>query len=302
MKPFVLSLCIVGIVSAVAFGIYCSNSPEYSVVKIVDGGDTPDATHYAEEFAESLQNSMPLGQPHFYFSDVPYDLKSPDDVFTLNQRALRDYYHEMTLSRPGGESPESVLVIQECDPESGTAHTCRWSLDSKAIFIYGCGKPAGHPHNEKLALVYLVERRTLYSIDISPFLTIRLAREIARQNGNDVRIDGPLDPRIPPPDPNQYKSVQDGRDWRNPYISIQGDGINFLISSSPIVWTLIQADELSKTLTSLPVSAWPYGRVVAVVDGGGPQSGTVESRKRNSAKAQKVLKALGVEINWWPGA
>jgi len=118
----------------------------------------------------------------------------------------------------------------------------------------------------------------------------------------DVIAEGQLDPRIPPADPDKYKSIQDGRDWRNPYISIQGDGIDILVSNSPVNWKLIQADELSSALRALPVSAWPYGRVVAAVDGGGPQSGTPQSRKRNRAKAEEVLKALGVTIDWWPGA
>lgn len=108
--------------------------------------------------------------------------------------------------------------------------------------------------------------------------------------------------RIPPPDPDKYKSIQDARDWHNPYIAIQGDGIHFLVSGSPVEWRIIQADELLNTLRALPVSAWPYGRVIAVVDGGGPQSGTPEASRRNRAKAEEVLKSLGVKINGWPGA
>jgi len=170
------------IVLAVVLDISCSKNPASSAVTIVDGRDTPDVTQYAEEFADSLQVSTawntgaPLSYPYFYFSSVHGELKSPDGVFTLSQSALQDAYHEITLSRPGGQEPLSVLVIQECDPGSGRAHAYEWSRDSKAIFIYGCGKPAGHPHSQQLALVYVVERRTLYTIDISPFLPERLKR------------------------------------------------------------------------------------------------------------------------------
>ena len=122
------------------------------------------------------------------------------------------------------------------------------------------------------------------------------------KNAGASLTEGQLDPRIPPSDPDKYKSIQDGRDWRNPTISIQGDGIHFLVSSSPVEWKIVQADELSNILRALPVSAWPYGRVVAGSDGGGPQSGTRESRKRSRVKAEEVLKSLGVEIDWWPGA
>jgi hypothetical protein len=146
------------------------------------------------------------------------------------------------------------------------------------------------------------------SLVVLPILLLLVSCSQPGQSGHssgsvgEVRIEGQLDPHIPSPDPDKYKSVQDGRDWRNPYISIQGDGIHFLVSRSPVEWNLIQADELSNTLMALPLGAWPYGKVVAVVDGGGPQSGTAESRRRNRAKAQEILESLGVTINWWPGA
>ena len=122
------------------------------------------------------------------------------------------------------------------------------------------------------------------------------------RNVGDNSAENQLDPRIPPPDPDKYKSIREGRDWRNPFLSIQGSGIYLMINSSPGEGKLIQADELSNTRRELPVSDWPYGKIIAAVDGGGPQSGTPEARKRNRAKAEEVLKSLGVEIDWWPGA
>ena len=32
--------------------------------------------------------------------------------------------------------------------------------------------------------------------------------------------------RIPPLDPNKYSSVSDARDWQNPYLMVQANGID----------------------------------------------------------------------------
>jgi hypothetical protein len=119
------------------------------------------------------------------------------------------------------------------------------------------------------------------------------------KNTGAVPAEGQLDPRIPPDDPDKYKSIQDARDWQNPLITVQGDGIHFRVGGSPVEWRIIQVDELSSLLRALPVTAWPYGRVVAV-SGGGPQTGTPESASRNRVKAEEALKSLGVRVNWWP--
>lgn len=126
--------------------------------------------------------------------------------------------------------------------------------------------------------------------------------QTSSKNAGEVIAKDQLDPRIPAPDRDKYKSIQEGRDWHNPFISIQGDGIYFLVSSATLEWKIIQPDELANTLKALPVSAWPYGRVIAAVDGGGPQTGTPESKRRNRAIVEEVLKSLGVQIDWWPGA
>jgi hypothetical protein len=36
----------------------------------------------------------------------------------------------------------------------------------------------------------------------------------------------PLKDRIPPPDPNKYRPVRDARDWQNPYLMLQANGID----------------------------------------------------------------------------
>jgi hypothetical protein len=173
--------------TAVVAAHYCNGTPYHSA-RIVEGRDAPEATRYAEEFAELLSVSThwntgePLNEPIFYFPSVSRDLRSPDGAVSLSQRNLEDSYHEITLSRSAGKAAETVLVIQESDPGSGISHGYRWSHDSNAVFIYGSGKPAGHPLMHDMALIYLVNRRALCSVDLGPFLVNRLKRTRGAQN------------------------------------------------------------------------------------------------------------------------
>lgn len=167
---------------------YCTGGLPYRSARIVEGRDAPEATRYAEEFAELLSVSThwntgePLNEPIFYFPSVSGDLRSPDGAVSLSQRNLENSYHEITLSRSAGTAEETILVLQESDPGSGISHGYRWSHDSKAVFIYGSGKPAGHPLMHDMALIYLVEQRALFPVDLGPFLANRIKRTRGTQN------------------------------------------------------------------------------------------------------------------------
>jgi hypothetical protein len=50
------------------------------------------------------------------------------------------------------------------------------------------------------------------------------------------------------------------------------------------------------------VSAWPYGRVVAVQEIGVRAGKDEKPIKQNKAAVTEGLKGLGVEIVWWPAA
>lgn len=65
--------------------------------------------------------------------------------------------------------------------------------------------------------------------------------------------------------------------------------------------TTVRVDELRRVLVGLPVSAWPYGRVVLGTDTGllGSLDDLVPIR-RNHDEAARVLKTLGIEVDWWP--
>ncbi len=110
-----------------------------------------------------------------------------------------------------------------------------------------------------------------------------------------------LDPRIPPPALEKYQPISDARDWQNPYLLIEADGILLSANAAPGKNRMVSTDELARAVISLPVSAWPYGKVI-----GASQAGVVGSMnefpriKRNREEVEKVLKSLGLGVKWWP--
>jgi hypothetical protein len=73
-----------------------------------------------------------------------------------------------------------------------------------------------------------------------------------------------LDPRIGAAKPRMYQSIRDGQDWRNPYLVIRPEGVEVVTKGLPTGDTVAVGD-LERTLIELPLSAWPYGRVVVLV-------------------------------------
>jgi len=109
-----------------------------------------------------------------------------------------------------------------------------------------------------------------------------------------------LDTRIPAADAAKYRSVRNAQDWLNPYVLLQKNGVVLINRANRSDRTPISIDELRQALVRLPVSAWPYGRVVGVQDGGGPSPGPDdEGVKRNHRAVAEILKAMDVAVNWW---
>ncbi len=116
-------------------------------------------------------------------------LSSPDGAYQVMQTPLRDYHHGITLSKSGSQESETILILQEGSPGSGWSHSLQWAGDSKAVFIYGGGKPVGHPRSWDLALVYLLDSKTLHAVDIKPLLKERTEAE--RQSRHKSRSKPP---------------------------------------------------------------------------------------------------------------
>jgi len=112
----------------------------------------------------------------------------------------------------------------------------------------------------------------------------------------------PLKNRISPLDPNKYRSVRDARDWQNPYLMVQANGIEAgPISAAKEAATMSPVDVVAY-LEKLPSMAWPYGLVVAVQEKGVRAPGDDARIKRNREELVRLLEKAGVKVDLWPSA
>lgn len=113
-----------------------------------------------------------------------------------------------------------------------------------------------------------------------------------------------LNPRIGPANPQQYRSIRDAKDWKNPYVVIRPDGIEVIASGLRSGRQTVTATDLQRTLLDLPMTAWPYGRVVAVQEIGIRAADRSDDQPiaDNLGVTLAILKALQVTIERWPSA
>jgi hypothetical protein len=124
-----------------------------------------------------------------------------------------------------------------------------------------------------------------------------------QEAGTNVQNDAGVDGKIPAAIHSKYREIRDARQWLNPQVIVIPQGVEVRSSALPGGQTTVRVDELRRVLVGLPVSAWPYGRVVLATDTG--LLGSLDDLvpiKRNHDEAARVLKALGIEVNWWPSA
>lgn len=88
--------------------------------------------------------------------------------------------------------------------------------------------------------------------------------------------------------------------WRNPYLIVRVDGVG-LLDVGNNEQQIVNPDKLSEALAKLPVSAWPYGRVVAIqeINAASSDDDKIKLRK-NRALAAGTLESMQVLINWVP--
>ena len=108
-----------------------------------------------------------------------------------------------------------------------------------------------------------------------------------------------LQDRIPKSDPKKYDSVQEAKDWKNPYLVVRRDGIEILRRTP--VGRAITVESVPGVLERLPDSAWPYGLIVALQDIGILSGKTDVARiEANRTKLLNLLKELCVAVDRWP--
>jgi hypothetical protein len=108
---------------------------------------------------------------------------------------------------------------------------------------------------------------------------------------------------LPPADAQQVSAVRDMKNWKNPYLIVQVDGVELLDPANNEL-RLLTPDQLLAALGELPTSAWPYGRVIAVAESAaaGLSEADKAQLRRNRALVAGTLESLHVIINWVPSA
>ena len=90
--------------------------------------------------------------------------------------------------------------------------------------------------------------------------------------------------------------------WRNPYLIVRVDGVG-LLDVSNNEQQILDPDKLAEALAKLPMSAWPYGRVVAIQEISAASSEEDKAKlRKNRALAAGALESMKVLINWVPSA
>jgi hypothetical protein len=115
---------------------------------------------------------------------------------------------------------------------------------------------------------------------------------------------------IPAASPAKYAGLQEKKNWQNPYLVVRPDGVGLLTGVTANQEQILKPEDVLDTLARLPSSAWPYGRVVAILVQE-PSGSSGQSSERNSEQQKVALRRnrgtvtgeLGrahVEIVWMP--
>ena len=120
--------------------------------------------------------------------------------------------------------------------------------------------------------------------------------------GSLAAVDGHLNAAIGPPKLALCRSIRDARDWRNPILTVQDDGV-LIRANGAGEPTHVAIKDVKGFLIGLPVSAWPYGRVVIQSDQHIlPVPSDVYERNMSKTGQQVaiILKDLEIRAEFWP--
>jgi len=110
--------------------------------------------------------------------------------------------------------------------------------------------------------------------------------------------------KVPASDSGKYPHLRQVKNWSNPYLVIRPDGIGLVTSIAAHEERILKPDEVLDVLAQLPPSAWPYGRVVAILVDTRPTSSEQDkiAIRRNRGIVAGELQGAHVAIEWEPGA
>ena len=111
---------------------------------------------------------------------------------------------------------------------------------------------------------------------------------------------------VPAANPAKYADLREKKNWQNPYLVVRADGIGLLTGVAANEEQILKLEDVVDTLAHLPASAWPYGRVVAILvqEASGSSIQASEQQKvalrRNRGTVTGELERAHVEIVWIP--
>jgi hypothetical protein len=95
---------------------------------------------------------------------------------------------------------------------------------------------------------------------------------------------------------SDYDSIRDAKDWQNPFLVIDADAIEIVL---PDDRARVPIDKLHDYLSDLPGRYWPYGKIVAVGEGGLRPPNSNGLIRQNKAQTKQILESMGIRIKWW---
>ncbi|HEY0760650.1 MAG TPA: hypothetical protein VGD59_15485 [Acidisarcina sp.] len=125
--------------------------------------------------------------------------------------------------------------------------------------------------------------------------------------------------QIPPPSKSLYLAVHSRDAWGNPFLMVGRDTVNLRVinpdanpssfgpggllrpASARKQEVDIRLADLPSALGALPTNAWPYGRVIAIEEGGTDVKADRPQIRRNVETAIQTLNDLGIVVDEWTG-
>jgi hypothetical protein len=143
-------------------------------------------------------------------------------------------------------------------------------------------------------------------------LLLLLFVAVACSRTPQARLEQAFDVRIPAAERARYAHVHDAKDWRNPFLVVGPASVLIISSAATRPGTSnptairreieVRPELVERYLLTIPDSAWPYGRVVAVQQSGVVAPGTDQAIKTNLHTVQQTCTKLHIVVEPWPSA